>query len=93
MWRWSHTKNYHEIKGLVILSRYLRWLTSYKTVTLITYAPYPVVVPDGGRQAVALGGIMLRSNVFLSAIGAASVLALSCFPASADEAADVQALE
>ena len=36
---------------------------------------------------------MLRSTVFLSAIGAASVLALSCFPASADEAADVQALK
>jgi hypothetical protein len=36
---------------------------------------------------------MLRSPVFLSAIGAASVLALSCFPASADEAADVQALK
>jgi hypothetical protein len=36
---------------------------------------------------------MLRSTVFVSAIGAASVLALSCFPASADEAADVQALK
>ena len=36
---------------------------------------------------------MLRSTVFLSAVGAASVLALSCFPASADEAADVQALK
>lgn len=36
---------------------------------------------------------MLRSTVFLSAIGAASLLALSCFPASADEAADVQALK
>ena len=31
--------------------------------------------------------------MFLSAIGAGSVLALSCFPASADEAADVQALK
>ena len=71
----------------------MQWLTSYKTVTLITYSPLPVVVPEGGRQTVALGGIMLRSTVFLSAIGAASVLALSCFPASADEAADVQALK
>ena len=93
MWQLSHTKNYHEINWLVNLSRLLRCLVSYKTVTLITYHPLPVVAPVGGRQSVALGGIMLRSTVFLSAIGAASVLALSYFPASADEAADVQALK
>ena len=95
VWRLSHTKNWREINVLVKSSKYLRWLTSYKTVTLITYLPFPVAVPKDGRQTVALGGVMLRSTVFVSAIGAASVLALSlsCFPASADEAADVQALK
>ena len=93
VWRLSHTKYCHAINWLVNLSRCLQWLTSYKTVTLIAYPRRPVVVPEGGRQSVVLGGIMLRSTVFLSAIGAASVLALLCFPASADEAADVQALK
>ena len=86
-------KNGRKIKWLVKISQYFQRLTSYKTVTLITYSRRHVVVPAGGRQTVALGGIMLRSTVFLSAIGAASILALSCFPASADEAADVQALK
>ena len=93
LWRLSHRKNGRKIKWLVKISQYFQWLTSYKTVTLITYSRRHVVVPAGGRQTVALGGIMLRSTVFLSAIGAASILALSCFPASADEAADVQALK
>ena len=85
-------KKLQKIKRLIKMSQFA-WLTSYKTVTLIAYSRHHVVVPAGGRQSVALGGIMLRSTVFLSAIGAASVLALSCFPASADEAADVQALK
>jgi hypothetical protein len=95
LWRLSNTKECHGINWLAKLSQYLRWLTGYKTVTLITYLRCPVVVLEGGHKAVALGGIMLRSTVFISAIGAASVLALSvsCFPASADEAADVQALK
>ena len=93
MWRLSHRKNCLEIKWLSNESQDFRWLTSYRTVTFLTYLPSPAVVPEGGRQSVASGGIMLRSTVFLSAIGAASVLALSCFPASADEAADVQALK
>ena len=93
MWLLRHTKNHHQINWLVKFVRFLRSFTRYKPVTLIRYLRCPVVVPEGGHQSVALGGIMLRSTVFLSAIGAASVLALSCFPASADEAADVQALK
>ena len=72
VWRLSHTKNSHAINWLVKLSQYLQWLTSYKTVTLITYLRCHVVVPKGGRQSVALGGIMLRNTVLLSAIGAAT---------------------
>ncbi len=81
-----------EFKELYKSRQVFRWLNSYKSVTLLTYPRRPVVVPEGGRQSVALGGIMLRT-VLVSVVGAASVLALSYFPASADEAADVQALE
>ena len=56
VWRLSHTKNWHEINLLARSSQYFRWLTSYKTVTLITYSQRPVVVPGGGRQSVAVGG-------------------------------------
>ena len=84
VWRLSHTKNYQEINWLVKLSRFLRWLISYKTVTLITYPRCPVVVPEGGRQTVALGGIMLR-DVFVVLSVQASVLAMLVLPANAEE--------
>ncbi len=92
LWRFSNIKKGREIKWLSKSFRYFQWLTRYRTVTLLTYPRRRVAVPEGGRLSVALGGIMLRT-VLVSAVGAASVLALSCFPASADEAADVQALE
>ena len=56
VWRLSHTKNCHEINWLVKLSRCLRWLTSYKTVTLITYPPSPCGCPRGRPPVSSVGG-------------------------------------
>ena len=55
VWRLCHTENCFKIKFLHKLAQHFRWLTRYRTVTLLTYLRRPVVAPKGG-QSVALGG-------------------------------------